>query len=81
MQVTIRKWGNSQRIRIPKTFLEALGMVENNIVELNRVNDNIAITKVKEKKELTLDDIFGNYDGKYVVEEFDWGFPVGKEVW
>lgn len=81
MQVTIQKWGNSQGIRIPKAFLEALGMVENDIVELNRVDDNIVITKVKEKKELTLDDIFGNYDGEYAAEEFDWGSPVGKEVW
>jgi len=81
MQVTIQKWGNSQGIRIPKAFLEALGMRENDIVELNRVDDNIVITKVKEKKELTLDDIFKDYDGKSVAEEFNWGSPVGKEVW
>lgn len=34
MQATIPKWGNSQAIMIPKTFLEALGMMENDIVEL-----------------------------------------------
>ena len=28
MQATIQKWGNSQGIRIPKAFLEALGMME-----------------------------------------------------
>jgi len=81
MQATIQKWGNSQGIRIPKAFLEALGMMENDLVELNRVDDNIVITKVKEKKELTLEDIFKDYDGEYVAEEFDWGSPVGKEVW
>ena len=54
MQATIQKWGNSQGIRIPKAFLDALGMMENDLVELNRVDDNIVITKVKEKKELTL---------------------------
>lgn len=81
MQATIQKWGNSQGIRIPKAFLEALGMMENDLVELNRVDDNIVITKVKEKKELTLEDIFKDYDGEYKAEEFDWGSPVGKEVW
>ena len=30
---------------------------------------------------LTLEDIFKDYDGEYVSEEFDWGSPVGKEVW
>lgn len=79
MQATIQKWGNSQGIRIPKAFLEALGMRENDLVELNRVDDNIVIRKVK--KEVTLEDIFENYDGKYDAEDFDWGSPVGKEVW
>ncbi len=81
MQTTIQKWGNSQGIRIPKAFLDALGMMENDIVELSRVNDNIVITKVKSEKALTLEDIFNNYDGKSVAEEFDWGSPVGEEVW
>ncbi|MDE7478464.1 MAG: AbrB/MazE/SpoVT family DNA-binding domain-containing protein [Lachnospiraceae bacterium] len=81
MQVTIQKWGNSQGIRIPKAFLEALGMMENDLVELSRVDDNIVITKVKTEKELTLDDIFADYDGESTTEEFDWGAPVGKEVW
>ncbi|MCM1495737.1 MAG: AbrB/MazE/SpoVT family DNA-binding domain-containing protein [Bacteroides sp.] len=81
MQATIQKWGNSQGIRIPKAFLEALGMAENDLVELKRVEDNIVITKVKDEKEITLDDIFKDYDGENTVEEFDWGAPVGKEVW
>lgn len=81
MQATIQKWGNSQGIRIPKAFLEALGMAENDLVELKRVDDNIVISKAKEEKEITLDDIFKDYNGENVAEEFDWGAPVGKEVW
>ena len=81
MQTTIQKWGNSQGLRIPKAFLDALGMMENDVVELSRVDDTIVITKVKEKKELTLEDIFKEYDGECAAEEFDWGVPVGKEVW
>ena len=81
MQATIQKWGNSQGIRIPKAFLEALGMAENDIVELNRVEDNLVITKVKKEKELTLEEIFKDYKGEYRTEEFDWGSPAGREVW
>ena len=73
MQTTIQKWGNSQGIRIPKAFLEALEMMENDLVELSRVDDNIV--------ELTLEDIFKDYDGESAAEEFDWGASVGKEVW
>ncbi len=81
MQATIQKWGNSQGIRIPKAFLEALGMMENDLVELTRVDDNIVIKKVKKQNDLTLDDIFKDYDGESAAENFDWGSPVGKEVW
>lgn len=81
MQTTIQKWGNSQGVRIPKAFLDALGMAENDLVELNRVDDNIVISKVNTNKELTLDDIFQDFDGQSSVEDFDWGSPVGREVW
>lgn len=81
MQATIQKWGNSQGIRIPKAFLDALGMMENDLVELSRVDDNIVIKKVKKDTGLTLDDIFKDYDEESTAEKFDWGAPVGKEVW
>ena len=81
MQTAIQKWGNSQGIRIPKAFLEALGMRENALVELSRVDNNILISKVKKEQELTLEDIFQDYDGAYKAEKFDWGSPSGKEVW
>lgn len=71
----------SQGIRIPKAFLEALGMIENDIVELSRVDDHIVIKKVKKERNLTLEQIFKDYEGESTVEEFDWGAPVGREVW
>lgn len=81
MQAIIQKWGNSQGIRIPKAFLEALGMKENDLVELSRVNDDIVIRKVREKNPLTLNDIFKGYDGDFTAEGFDWGAPMGREIW
>ena len=56
-------------------------MAENDLVELNRVEDNLVITKVKKEKELTLEEIFKDYKGEYRTEEFDWGSPAGREVW
>lgn len=82
MHATIQKWGNSQGIRIPKAYLDALGMMENDQVELSRVGDNIMISKIKKETELTLDEIFKDYNGEANAdEEFDWGSPVGREVW
>jgi len=28
-----------------------------------------------------LEDIFKDYDMKDIAEEYDWGTPVGNEVW
>lgn len=81
MQATIQKWGNSQGIRIPKAYLDAIGMSENDCVELERLDDAIIIKKAKKTGSLTLDDIFADYKDEYGPEEFDWGSPVGKEVW
>ncbi len=81
MQATIQKWGNSQGIRIPKAFLDALGMRENDLVELSRVDNDIVIRKIPQNKGLSLDDIFKDYDGESKAEEFDWGSPFGKEAW
>ena len=82
MQTTVQKWGNSQGIRIPKGFLEAVGLAENDTVELFRQNNDIIIKKIEKKQvKLSLDDIFKEYKGNDTPEDFDWGSPVGKEVW
>lgn len=65
--------GNSQGIRIPKAFLESLGMKENDNVELQRVDDSIIIRKMATPQKLTLDDIFDGYTENYQPKEFDWG--------
>lgn len=81
MQAIIQKWGNSQGIRIPKAFLDAMGMSENDAVELQRVDNAIIIKKLQTKKSLTLSDIFQGYDESKQQEEYDWGKPAGREVW
>ena len=43
MYATIQKWGNSQGLRIPKSLLDALGIRENDRVELLQAEDGIHI--------------------------------------
>ena len=81
MQATTQKLENSQGIRIPKAFLEAVGMAENNSVEPERMNDSTIIKKVEHSSKVTLEEIFAGYEGDYKTENFDWGKPVGKEKW
>lgn len=88
MQATIQKWGNSQGIRIPKAFLDALGMKENDIVELSRVDNDIVVTKVEKKRYNNLSERLEAFYGKPIDEiyvepetEINTGNPVGGEIW
>ena len=45
MYATIQRWGNSQGLRIPKALLDALGLRENDRVELIQSDDGIQIKK------------------------------------
>jgi len=83
MTTTIQKWGNSQAIRLPKAILESLLLKENDTVEIKAVNDSIVISKASRKRraKTSLEARFKDYTGEYSCEEYDWGSPVGKEVW
>lgn len=88
MYATVQKWGNSQGIRIPKSLLEALGIRENDRVELLQGQDTITIKKAGVTTHRTLEDRLTSFYGKPVAEisriqsqEADWGHAEGSEVW
>lgn len=81
MQTVIKKWGNSQGIRIPKRILEKLNFKENEIVELKELNGSILIQK-SVRVYLSLEELFEGYTGNYECSEYDFGDDVGSEkVW
>ena len=87
MQTTVVKWGNSQGIRLPKAFLKSIDIVENDPVDVSLDNEKIIIKKIVSKKRKRLEQrLFEFYGDNFreIVEpqkEYDWGKPVGKEVW
>ena len=87
MYATIQKWGNSQGLRIPKTLLDAIGLRENDRVELTQSEDGIRIKKAATGHR-TLEERLVAFYGKPVdeisrldVQEMDWGCAVGDEAW
>lgn len=88
MYATIQKWGNSNGLRIPKALLEALGIRENDRVELIQTNDTITIRKAAAAPHKTLEERLTAFYGKPVEEidriqseEIDWGSAEGGEAW
>lgn len=89
MYTTIQRWGNSQGLRIPKALLEALGLRENDRVELAQAADAITIKKAVTAPHKTLEDRLSAFYGKPIEEigriadseEQDWGKAEGSEEW
>ncbi len=88
MYATIQRWGNSNGIRIPKSLMEALGLCENDRVELIQEKDTITIKKAAAPHR-TLEERLTAYYGKPIDEigpvpaepEIDWGGAEGVETW
>lgn len=49
MLVKIKKWGNSQGLRIPKSIIEDLGITEGEELEIFKKENKIIIEKKKKK--------------------------------
>lgn len=94
MYTTIQKWGNSQAVRLPKVILDSLALGENDQVEILADNGAIVIKKAgrKRRAKVSLEERLEEFyhkpiadiledDTLYTPTEYDWGKPVGKEVW
>ena len=80
MQTQIAQWGNSQGVRLSKKLLEAAGINVDDEVQLSAENGKIIIEKAVRHR--TLEERAAKYGGKIgPYQEFDWGEPVGREVW
>ncbi|MBR4608582.1 MAG: AbrB/MazE/SpoVT family DNA-binding domain-containing protein [Lachnospiraceae bacterium] len=80
MQTQVKAWGNSQGIRLPKEILNSAGIMLNEFLDIT-VSDGV-ITLTKPFRHKTLEERAAEYDGNLMLDgEFDWGDPVGREVW
>ena len=73
----LKKWGNSQGVTIPKSYCDRLGIRPGDRLNMSLVGEKIVI---EPEREFTLDALMDGYHG-LMPEEYDWGKPVGKEVW
>ena len=80
MQAQVKEWGNSQGIRLPKEVLKSAGIEINEVLDVTVSNGVIML--VKSVRHKTLEERAAEFDGKLMLDgEYDWGEPVGREVW
>ena len=80
MQAQVKKWGNSQGIRIPKEALLDASINIDDILDVTVSNGIITLAKTFRHK--SLEERAAEYGGKLSLDgEFDWGEPAGREIW
>lgn len=80
MEVKLQKWGNSEGLRIPNSILKELNWKSGDTLKLINEGGKLMLEK-KEKKYMTLEERFQNYNGENLCKEFEWDEPQGKEIW
>jgi len=80
MQTTIKKWGNSLALRIPKLFAINANLKINKTVDISIDKGSIIITPIGEK-EYSLKKLLRGVSKDNLHGEFDTGAPAGKEIW
>ncbi|KAA9218303.1 MULTISPECIES: AbrB/MazE/SpoVT family DNA-binding domain-containing protein [Aerococcus] len=81
MPLTINKWGNSSAIRLPKQLLEELNLSQGDKLDYQVKDGQLIIKKITEVPELTVKDLFENYDGDPVNEKPQLFEQKGNEKW
>ena len=76
---TVAKWGNSLAIRIPKNIADKINLKERTVISIDVSDNNIVITPKKTK--YTLEELLAGASSEDFDGEYDWGEPVGEEIW
>jgi len=79
----VNRWGNSLGIRFPSEFVDSVQLKEKSLVEITTDGNRLIIEKIKEKEpRKNIQELFTQYPADYIEDnEYDWGNPVGGEVW
>ena len=82
MITKVKKWGNSQGLRIAKQVLEDARILIGDEVDVTARDGVIVIIPLRKVRgKLNLQDLVSRIPKNYEAVEIDWGKPVGREIW
>jgi antitoxin MazE len=79
MKATIRKWGNSLAVRIPKSITKDSGVSEGSNIDIMIENGNIVLSP--REKEYSLKVLLNNITLENIHSEIPTGDQTGGEIW
>ena len=88
IQTTIKKWGNSQGIRLSKEILSKMNLKQNDAISIEVYDGKMVIEKINKPKYLNLQERLEAFYNRPIEEiyvestqEVEIGAPVGSEQW
>jgi antitoxin MazE len=78
MVTSVKKWGNSLGIRLPKSIAEDIVINDGSKLNIIVKNGKIELTKVE--SELNLDDLIAGITEQNLHNEIDSGVSIGNEL-
>ena len=78
MTVTIRKWGNSLGLRLPKAVAQSAGIELGSEIDLKVEDGRIVLEPVDVP---SLGELLSQVKRSSRPDLADWGEPAGKEAW
>lgn len=88
VQTNIRRWGNSQGIRLSREIMSQMNLKENDMIGISICGGKMIIEKINQPKYLNLQERLESFynrpiDEIYVesAQEVDMGDPIGNEYW
>lgn len=75
----VTKWGNSLAIRIPKNIAEQVNLKPGASIAIVIIDNNIVITP--KRQQYSLEELLEGASPEDFDGEYDWGEPVGEEIW
>jgi antitoxin MazE len=82
MIAKIKKWGNSQGLRLAKNVLEDARLGVGDEVDIAVREGAIVIAPIRKiRGRHSLEDLVSQIPKDYHSSEVKWGEPVGKEAW
>ena len=81
--VSVNRWGNGLGIRLPKEFIDKIGITETSRVEISEVDGQLIVVRAKEaRRHIPIAERLKDWNGTPAEPEvIDWGEPVGDEEW
>jgi antitoxin MazE len=82
MVTKVQKWGNSQGLRLSKDLLREAEIEMGDPVDVVVRQGTLVVTPIRRVRGgHDLRELVRRIPKDYKPEEFDWGPPVGREVW